>query len=464
MDNFDIDDLNVEKPAQLQSLEKICEVGEEIFVQGEETREMYILLEGKVSVAVDGMELAIIDEQGSYFGEMAELLDLPRTATVKTLAPCKMLVIQEDAVEEFLSHSPNLGFKLAKSLAARLKETTNDLVEMSQLVSMGHKVSGKVYSKLREYKEQSSGVKRVYGEVHKALRVYGQKSKKAVVSVTQKGTSSGAVEKDRLSTYTEKFNCFFHPPQQVISCHSLKFKTQIVHPNAFDIMVYKAAVPEQDHCNYMLIEVQICPECYFATNFYKHFYPVGTEGVKPKEFNSKAVASLLELKKERQAVFKKMSGEPTDSLDRNHEDAILAFELAALSYKAVAMVQKNPHGMSLYRVGNFYLKAAHLCSEIGALEREEKYLQKAIAYLERSYATLTGPCLYRVSFQILALYIYFEDFHHASQYLQAMNRISETTIVNDQQMKVLMKYLDKIRDYWQDRENCTRSSLTRSML
>ncbi|MDH4320222.1 MAG: DUF2225 domain-containing protein [Desulfobulbaceae bacterium] len=464
MDNFEIDDCNAERPAQLYSMEKLCGSGENVFVQGEETREMYILLDGRVSVTVDGMELAVIEEQGSYFGEMAKLLDLPRTATVKTLTPCRLLVIQEDVVEEFLAHSPNLGFKLAKILAARLKETTNDLVEMSQLVSMGHKVSGKVYAKLREYKEQSSGVKRVYGEVHKALRQYGEKSKKAVVSVTRKGTPAEPAAKDRQSTYTEKYSCFFHPPAQVINCHSLKFKTQIVHPNAFDVMVYKAAVPEQDYCNYMLIEVQICPECYFATNYFKHFYPVGTEGVMPREFKNRIIAQVQAQKAEREAIFKKMSGAPADSLLRTHEDAILAFELAAASYKAIAMAHKEPHGMSLYRVGNFYLKAAHLCSELGDLVREEDYLQLAIGYLEKSYATLSGPCLYRVSLQILALYIYFEDFQHAAQYLQAMNKISATTVVNEQQMKVLMKYLDMIRDYWQDRENRTRSNLTRSML
>ena len=464
MDNFDIDDFNTERPTQLYSLEKLCEKGEAVFVQGEESREMYILLEGKVSVAVEGMELAVIDEQGSYFGEMAKLLDLPRTATVKAMTACKLLVIQEEVVEDFLVHTPNLGFKLAKILAARLKETTNDLVEMSQLVTMGHKVSGKVYSKLRQYKDASSGVNRVYGEVHKALKVYGQKSKKAVVSVTRKGSSAGAVEKDRQSTYTEPHSCFFHSPQHVINCHSLKFKTQVVHPNAFDVMVYKAAVPEQEYCNYMLIEVQICPECYFATNYYNHFYPAGTEAVMPREFKNKIVAQVMANKDERKKIFDRMSNEPKDSLLRNHEDAILAFELAASSYKTIAMAHKEPHGMSLYRVGNFYLKAAHLCSELGDLEREESYLQQAIGYLEKSYGTLSGPCLYRVSLQILALYVYFEDFHHASHYLQAMNRIADTTVVNDQEMKVLMKYLDRIRDYWQDRERCTRSNLTRSML
>lgn len=229
-------------------------------------------------------------------------------------------------------------------------------------------------------------------------------------------------------------------------------------------MVYKAAVPEQDYCNYMLIEVQICPECYFASNYYKHFYPLGSEVVMPREFKNKIVAQLLAEKEERRKIFAKMSDEPADSLLRNHEDAILAFELAAVSYKTIAMAHKEPHGMSLYRVGNFYLKAAHLCSELGDLEREEHYLQQAIGYLEKSYGTLSGPCLYRVTLQIMALYIYFEDFHHASQYLQAMNRIAETTVVSDQEMKVLVKYQDRIREYWQDRERCTRSNLTRSML
>lgn len=467
MSNNISDDMNSDKPTQLFSMEKTCTRDEIIFSQGDNSREMYILLEGQVTVAVEGMELAVIGAKGSYFGEMAKLLDLPRTATVKALAPCKLLIIQEDVVEEFLSHSPNLGFKLAKILAGRLKETTNDLVEMSQLVMMGHKVSGKVYSRLQHYREQSSGVNKVYGEVHKALQGYGQRSKQAVVSVTRKGAAADAAaemeEKIRQILYTQKYKCFFHRTEKDINCHSLKVKTQVVHPNAFDVMVYKAAVPEQVYCNYMLVEVQICPECYFATNFYSHFCSERSkDNERPREFNGAVVAQIAATKDERKAIFEKMSGAPSDSLQRNYEDAILAFELAAMSYKTVALAHRTPHGMSLYRVGNFYLKAAQLCSEIGDYDRGDGYLGQALDYLEKSYSTLLGPSLFRVSLQICALSIYFEDFQNAEQYMQAMTKLSSGPIDNLKDKQVLTKYLNRIKEYWQDREDFTRSVLRKT--
>ena len=453
-----------DKPSQLYAMEKTCTRDEVIFSQGDLSREMYILLEGKVTVAVDGMELAVIGTKGSYFGEMAKLLDLPRTATVKALAPCKLLVIKEDVVEDFLSHSPYLGFKLAKILAGRLKETTNDLVEMSQMVMMGHKVSGKVYSRLNHFKEHSSGVKQVYGEVHKALQVFGQKSKKAVVNVTRKGAAADLEDQVRQISYTEQHKCFFHPSEKFINCHSLKVKTQVVHPNAFDIMVYKAAVPEQVYCNYMLIEVQICPECYFATNYYKHFVSekYHKEGSRPKEFNGAVVAQMAKTKAERKAIFDKMSGGQLDGLQRSHEDAILSFELAALSYKTVAMAHKVPHGMSLYRIGNFYLKAAQLCAEIDEKDREDAFLRQALDYLEKSYTTLTGPSLYRVTMQIFALSIYFEEFQNAEQYMQAMNKLLAGPVENLKDKQVMVKYMTRIKDSWQDREENTRTALRKA--
>lgn len=460
------DDINSsDSPPQLFSMEKNCTRDEVIFTQGENSREMYILLEGKVTVAVEGMELAVIGTKGSYFGEMAKLLDMPRTATVRALAPCKLLVIQEDVVEEFLSHSPNLGFKLAKILAGRLKETTNDLVEMSQLVVMGHKVSGKVYSRLNRFKEESSGVNKVYGEVHKALQVYGQKSKQAVVNVTRKGAAADAAaemeDKIRQILYSVDHKCFFHKSDDIIKCHSLKVKTQVVHPNAFDVMVYKAAVPEQVYCNYMLIEVQVCPKCYFATNFYKHLCSERSDSKeRPKEFNGAVVAQMAATKNERKAIFDKMSGDVlAGGFQRSYEDAILSFELAAMSYKTVALAHKVPHGMSLYRVGNFYLKAAQLCAETNDLDRGDGYLEQALNYLEKSYTTLSGPSLFRVSLQIFALSVYFEDFQNAEQYMQAMTKLSSEPIDNPKDKMVLKKYLSRMKEYWQDREDFTRTVL-----
>ncbi len=106
---------------------KMYPKGSVLFKQGDNSRELYILNSGAMEVIVDNQTVAEIDERGSFFGELAAILNEPRNATIKTKTQCECIVIPTKYVEAVITAKPEIGLNLIKILARRLKKTTNNL-------------------------------------------------------------------------------------------------------------------------------------------------------------------------------------------------------------------------------------------------------------------------------------------------------------------------------------------------
>jgi CRP-like cAMP-binding protein len=74
-------------------------VGEAIIREGEDGDTFYVIADGTVEVQVDGV-VRRQEGAGEFFGEIALLRDVPRTATVTALTPVTTLELGR---EDFLS-------------------------------------------------------------------------------------------------------------------------------------------------------------------------------------------------------------------------------------------------------------------------------------------------------------------------------------------------------------------------
>jgi cAMP-dependent protein kinase regulator len=74
-------------------------IGETLFVEGDPGTSLYVISEGEVTVESGGNELARLGP-GAFFGEIALVTDLPRSATVRALSPVQLLGLDRDLVRD----------------------------------------------------------------------------------------------------------------------------------------------------------------------------------------------------------------------------------------------------------------------------------------------------------------------------------------------------------------------------
>ncbi|HWG56822.1 MAG TPA: cyclic nucleotide-binding domain-containing protein [Gaiellaceae bacterium] len=97
--------------------------GKELTREGDQGREFFVLLEGSAVVRRGGRKVNTLGP-GDFFGEIALVSRSPRTATVTTTAPSRLLVITAASFRSLLDHSPRIQLRILEALADRLAPTT----------------------------------------------------------------------------------------------------------------------------------------------------------------------------------------------------------------------------------------------------------------------------------------------------------------------------------------------------
>jgi CRP-like cAMP-binding protein len=93
--------------------------GKELATEGDRGREFFVLLKGEAEVTKGGQSIATMKE-GDFFGEIALVTKMPRTATVTAKSNVDVLVITERAFDNLVKHTPEIGRGVAEALMERL--------------------------------------------------------------------------------------------------------------------------------------------------------------------------------------------------------------------------------------------------------------------------------------------------------------------------------------------------------
>ncbi len=104
--------------------------GERLFEMGDEGDAAYVILEGAVDVLIptDTGEISVaVLEAKEIFGEMAVLLDQPRTTAIAANSDLKVLRLDRQAFFNMLNEFPDVAIEPIKIIGSRLEATTRDL-------------------------------------------------------------------------------------------------------------------------------------------------------------------------------------------------------------------------------------------------------------------------------------------------------------------------------------------------
>jgi CRP/FNR family cyclic AMP-dependent transcriptional regulator len=93
--------------------------------EGTPGREFFVILEGEAKVTRRGKHVATIGS-GDFFGEIALLENVVRTATVTATSPLRFFVVTKQAFKAVLDTDPSIERKLLLTLARRLLSGSGD--------------------------------------------------------------------------------------------------------------------------------------------------------------------------------------------------------------------------------------------------------------------------------------------------------------------------------------------------
>ena len=93
--------------------------------EGQRGHEFFVIIEGEAEVTRGGKRLATIGS-GEFFGEIALLERVVRTATVTATTPLRFFVVSDSAFRSVLAIDPTMEGRLLRTLARRLLSMTGD--------------------------------------------------------------------------------------------------------------------------------------------------------------------------------------------------------------------------------------------------------------------------------------------------------------------------------------------------
>jgi CRP/FNR family cyclic AMP-dependent transcriptional regulator len=125
--------------------ERVFQGGETIFEENDTGNSLLVIISGEVRITqradVSGEETLTVLKKGDFFGEMALLEDLPRSATAIAHSDTFIMEISRERFMHFIEKDPVSGVKilvsLSRSLSARLREADGKIkafVNLSQWI------------------------------------------------------------------------------------------------------------------------------------------------------------------------------------------------------------------------------------------------------------------------------------------------------------------------------------------
>jgi hypothetical protein len=118
-------------PSELAAIASVTEEvdyteGSIVIKQNDVGETLFLIIRGRVQVIMEEAEdqevLLNYIEAGGAFGEMALIDDNPRSATIRTVEPCRFLILQKQEFEEIAMEFPKVTLQICSVLSQRIRD------------------------------------------------------------------------------------------------------------------------------------------------------------------------------------------------------------------------------------------------------------------------------------------------------------------------------------------------------
>jgi CRP-like cAMP-binding protein len=120
---------------------------QELFHKGDAGSQLYVVVDGRLkalTTSPEGDDVVFnVMGPGEVFGEVALLSESPRSATVRAIDRCELLVLDRRDFLSFLKRSPDVAVRMLSVLAERLRNVS-ELVEDVQFLNLPVRLAKKL--------------------------------------------------------------------------------------------------------------------------------------------------------------------------------------------------------------------------------------------------------------------------------------------------------------------------------
>jgi hypothetical protein len=203
---------------------------------------------------------------------------------------------------------------------------------------------------------------------------------------------------------------------------------------------------------HLLFNVQICPQCHFASGDKNQFLFESADPDKEEFAPADRQARLLAERFSARAALAATCGKTLYTEGRTPKDALVACQIAVLCAKALYEGDPRRDPVHLRSVARYLVNAAQLCRHLnddaGALDHR----RQAMAVSQEAFSLLQGIPAYETLYLIVRLACELDDAASVQQYGLAARRLFDgrNQIDDSRERTALDKFLRKINGHYED--------------
>src|SRR5687767_11023138 len=107
--------------------------GHVLFQEGDDGEDMYIIQSGRVAIkkkVKEGDATLAVLEKGDFFGEMAILERMPRSAAAEVIEEGDLIVINGEQFGDMIKANPEIAVRMLRKYSIRLRETNKQIEQI----------------------------------------------------------------------------------------------------------------------------------------------------------------------------------------------------------------------------------------------------------------------------------------------------------------------------------------------